>query len=99
MGAEGADYIGGVLVLGVYGKVHGAHVVGGDFACQAVEGGGDLRPALEAFFADEGDGFVGGKVVEVVGEWGEVEGRYRTVGGVAGDDVDLVGGEGAVEET
>ena len=29
--AEVADYIGGVAVLGVYGEVHGSHVVGGDF--------------------------------------------------------------------
>ena len=34
-GAEGADYFGGVAVLGVYGEVHGSHVVGGDFVGQA----------------------------------------------------------------
>ena len=36
VGAKVADYFGGVVVLGVYGQVHGAHVVGGYFAGQAV---------------------------------------------------------------
>ncbi len=85
-------------MLGVYGQVHGAHVVGGDFAGEAVEGYGDRWPALERVFADQGDRFVGGEVVAVVVEGYEIQGLDGAVGGVAGYDVYLLGGESAVEE-
>ena len=58
----------------------------------------NLRVAGDGVFADEGDGVVGREVVAVVGEDGEAEGADGAVGGVAGDDVDLVVGEGAVEQ-
>ena len=97
-GAKLADYFGYVLMLGVYGQVHGSHVVSGDFAGEAVEGHGDLGPAAEGVFADQGDGFVGWEVVAVVLKGQEVEFVYGSVGGVAGYDVYLVSGQGAVEE-
>jgi hypothetical protein len=62
----GFSVVGGVAMLAVDGFVHGAHVVGGDFAGERVESELDLRPALERFFADQRDGLVGREVVLVV---------------------------------
>ncbi len=57
-----------------------------------------LGVAGEGVLADEWDGLVGREVVLVVGEDAEAERADGAVGGVAGDDVDLAAGQGAVEQ-
>src|SRR6266436_5523611 len=88
--AEGADDGGGVLMLGVDGVVEAADVGGGEFAGEIGEGGAKLGELREGGLADDGDGVVGREVVAVVGEGDQAEGVDEAVGGVAGDDVDLM---------
>jgi hypothetical protein len=44
-------YFDGVAVLAVYCFVHGAHVFGGDFVCEGVEGNLHLRPTFKGLGA------------------------------------------------
>lgn len=55
----------------VDGFVHAAHIVCGDFVCERVECCLYLRPSLQGFFADKGNGFIRRKVVLVVAKHGE----------------------------
>jgi len=48
--------------------------------------------------ADDGDGVIGREIVEIVFEGNEVERVDEAVGGIAGDDVDLMIDEGSIEE-
>jgi hypothetical protein len=89
-GTEGADDDGDVLVLGVDGVVEATHVGGGEFASEIGESGSELRELCEGGLPDDGDGVVGREVVAVVSEGDEAEGIDEAVGGVAGDDVDLM---------
>ena len=88
--AEGADDGGGVLMLRVDGEVEAADVGGGEFAGEIGEGGAELGESSEGGLADDGDGVIGREVVAVVSEGDEAEGIDEAVGGVAGDDVDLM---------
>src|SRR5258708_29190792 len=97
--AEGADDGGGVLMLRVDGVVEAADVSGGEFAGEIGEGGAKLGESGEGGLADDGDGVVGREIVAVVFEGDEAEGIDEAVGGVAGDDVDLMINEGAVDES
>ena len=73
-GAEGADYGGGVVLVGVDFGVHVAHVGGGDFSGEVGrEGcGAEWGKFGEGVAADDGDGVVRGKIVAIVGESYEV---------------------------
>jgi hypothetical protein len=97
-GAEGADDDGDVLLLGVDGVVEATHVGGGEFASEIGESGSELRELREGGLPDDGDGVVGREVVAVVFEGDEAEGIDEAVGGVAGDDVDLMIDEGAIDQ-
>ena len=96
--AELSDDFGGVAVLAVDGLVHAAHVGGGDAASQGVEGELDFWRAAQRFLADEGDGLVRREVMAVVLQNRKIKLLNGTVGGVAGDHVDLIGPDGAVEQ-
>jgi hypothetical protein len=85
-------------MLAVDGVVHGLHLFGGDLTCELIGCGLDLGTAGERIFAHQRDGLIGREVVEIVGEDGEAEGADGAVRRVAGDDIDLVVGEGAVEQ-
>jgi len=78
--AEIADHLGGVAVLAVDRLVHRAHVVGGDFSGEGIEGGPDLRPALEGFVAHQRDGLVGREIVLVVFKRRKPEGLNGSIG-------------------
>jgi hypothetical protein len=84
--------------LTVDGVVHGLDLFGADLAGQSIHCDLDFGMALERVFADQRDGLVGRKEVEVVRQHHEAERADGAVGGVAGDDVDLAVGEGAIEQ-
>ena len=96
--AESAHDGGGVLVLGVHGVVEAANVLGGEFAGKIGERGAKLGKLLESGLPDNGDGVVGREVVKVIDEGDEAEGVDKAVGGIAGDDVNLMIEEGAIDE-
>jgi len=96
--AEGADDRGDVLMQGVDGVVETAHICGSELTGEIGEYGTELGESRESGLADDGDGVVGREVVSVVFEGDEAEGVDETVGGVAGDDVDLMIDEGAVDQ-
>lgn len=73
-------------------------VGGGEFAGEIGEGGAKLGKLRESGLTDDGDGVVRREIVEVVFEGDEAEGIDEAVGGVAGDDVDLMGNESAVDQ-
>ena len=87
---EGAHDGGDVLVLGVDGIVKTTHVRGGEFASEIGEGGAELRELREGRLADDGNSVVRREIVAVVFEGDEAEGINEAVGGVAGDDVNLM---------
>ncbi len=97
-GTEGADDGDDVLMLGVHGVVEATHVGGGEFASEVGEGGSELRELREGGLPDDGDSVVGREVVAVVFEGNEAEGVDEAVGGVAGDDVDLMIDKGAIDQ-
>jgi hypothetical protein len=97
-GTEGTHDSGDVLVLGIDGEVEAAHVDGGEFAGEIGEGGAELRKLLEGGLANDGDGVVGREIVAVIFECEKAEGVDKAVGGVSGDDVDLMINESAVDE-
>src|SRR6266700_3113334 len=88
----------GILVQSIDRVIQVAHVGGREFAGEISEGGAKLREAGESGLANDGDGVVGRKVVTVVGEGDKAEGVDEGVRGIAGDNVDLVIEEGAVDE-
>ncbi len=73
-----------------------AHLCGREHVAEALENGAQSGRALERVAADEDDGFVGRKVLAVVCELEEIEGGDESVGRIAGDDVHMAFGEGAV---
>jgi len=75
-----------------------AHFGGGEFASEIGEGLAELRESFQRGTADDGDGVVGREVVAVVFEGDEVERVDEAAGGIAGDDVDLMIEQGAIEE-
>ena len=85
-------------MVSVDGFVHRAHVFGGDFPSECIEGGLDLRPALERLVAHQRNRLVGREIVAIVVEDGEPERLDGAVGGVGGDHVHLVRVERAVEQ-
>jgi hypothetical protein len=97
-GAEGADYGGGVVLVGVDFGVHVAHIGGGDFSGEVGEGRAEGRKFGQRVVADDWDGVVGREIVAVVGEADEMERVDEAVGGIAGDDVDFFVDEGAIDE-
>ena len=97
-GTEGADYGGGVVLVGVDFGVHVAHVGGRDFSGEVGEGRAEGREFGEGIVADDGDGVVWREIVAVVGEADEVKRIDEAVGGIAGDDVDFFIDEGAIDE-
>jgi hypothetical protein len=97
-GAEGADYGGGVVLVGVDFGVHVAHVGSGDFSGEVGEGCAKCGEFCERVAADDGDGVVGREIVAIVGEADEMERVDEAVGGIAGDDVDFLVDERAVNE-
>src|SRR6266567_1983138 len=68
------------------------------FMVGLLEGGAKLREAGESGLANDGDGVVGRKVVAVVGEGDKAEGVDEAVRGIAGDNINLMIEEGAVDE-
>jgi hypothetical protein len=96
--AELPDDGGGVLMLGVDGVVEAADVGGGEFAGEIGERGAELGESRERGLADDGDGVVGRKVVAVVFEGDESKRVDEAVRRIAGDDVDLMIDESAVDE-
>jgi len=97
-GTEGADYSGGVVLVGVNFGVHVAHVGDGDFSGKVGEGCAKRRKFRERVFANDRYGVVGREIVTIVGEADEMERIDEAVGGIAGDDVDLFVDERAVDE-
>src|SRR3984957_5235213 len=97
-GAEGADYGGGVALVGVDFGVHVAHVGGGDFSGEVGEGCAEGRKFGERVAADDWYGVVGREIVAIVGEADEVERVDEAVGGISGDDVDFFIDERAIDE-
>jgi len=89
---------GSVLVEGVDGIVQAAHVGGGKFSREIGKSRAELGKSSESGLANDGDGVVGRKIVEVVNERDKAERVNEAVGGVASDYVHLVVEEGAVEE-
>jgi len=85
-------------VLGIDGVIKAAHVCGGELASEIRKGGAELREFLESGAANDGNGVVGREIVAVVFEGDEAEGVDEAVGGIAGNDVDLMIDEGAVDE-
>src|SRR5437867_1307796 len=71
---------------------------GRGFAGEIRGGGAERGEAGESGLANDGDGVVGRKVVAVVGEGDKAEGVDEAIGGIAGDNVDLMIEEGAVDE-
>jgi hypothetical protein len=85
-------------VLRVDGEIEAAHVRDGEFAREIGKGGAELREPFERGAANDGDGVVGRKIVAVVFECNETERVNEAVGGIAGDDVNLVTDKDAVDE-
>jgi len=85
-------------LIGVDLSVEAAHIGGGEFVVEIGEGGAELGEFFEGVMADDGDGVVGREIVAIVFEGDEMEGVDQAVGGIAGDDVDLMIDEGAVKE-
>src|SRR5579859_796009 len=75
-----------------------AHFGGGDFAGEIGEGGAELREFLERVAANDGDGVVGREIVEIVFEGDKVKRVDEAVSRIAGDDIDLMIEESAIEE-
>jgi hypothetical protein len=96
--AKGADDGGGILVLGVDGVIEEAHVRSGEFASEIRKGGAELGESFKSGATNDGDGVVGREIMTVVFEGDEAERVDEAVGGIAGDDVDLMIDEGAVDE-
>src|SRR6266581_709975 len=88
----------GILVQSINRVIQVAHVGGREFASEISEGGTELGEAGESGLTNDRDGVVGRKVVAVVGEGDKAEGVNEAVRGIAGDNVDLVIEEGAVDE-
>ena len=85
-------------MLRIDGVVEAAHVRGGELAGEIGKGGAELRESFQRGAANDGDGVVWREIVAVVFEGDEAERVNEAVGGIAGDDVDLVTHEGAVDE-
>jgi hypothetical protein len=64
--AEGADYGGGIALVGVDFGVEVAHFLGGDFVGEGGQGGAELGRFCEGGAADNGDGSIGREVMFVV---------------------------------
>src|SRR5437899_9868310 len=88
----------GILMQSIDRVIQVAHVGGREFAGEISEGGAERGEAGESGLANDGDGVVGRKVVAVVGEGDKAEGVDEAIGGIAGDNVDLMIEEGAVDE-
>src|SRR4029077_779463 len=88
--AESVHNGGGVLGLGIDGVVETTHVGSGKFASQVGEGGAKLWESSERGLADDGDGVIGREVVAVVFQGEETEGVDEAIGGIAGDDINLM---------
>ena len=86
------------MMEGVERIIQAAHVGGGNFPGEIGEGGAKLRKPRESGLPNDGDGIVGRKIVEVVGERNETQRINEAVGGVAGDDVHLMVEEGAINK-
>jgi hypothetical protein len=86
------------LVESVDGVIEAADVGSGKFAGEIRERRAELRETGERGLADDGDGVVGREVVAVIGKGDEAEGVDEAVGGIAGDDVDLMIEKGAIEK-
>ena len=85
-------------MIGVDLSVEVAHICGGEFVVEIGEGGAELGEFFEGVVANDGDGVVRREIVAIVFEGDEMERVNQAVGGIAGDDVDLVIDEGAIEE-
>jgi hypothetical protein len=96
--AKGADYASGIALVGVHFGIEVAHFVGGDLAGEIGERRAKLRKLVEGIVAHDGDRVVRRKIVKVVIERNEVQRVDEAVGGVAGDDVNLMVDKRAIEE-
>ena len=97
-GPEGADYRRDVPLIGVDLGVEVAHIGGGEFAREIGKSGAELGKFFQRGVANYGDGVVGREIVFVVLESDEVKRVDQAVGGITGDDVDLMIEESAVKE-
>ena len=89
---------GSVKVPRVDGVVEAAHVGGGEFAGEIGKGGAELGESFESGGANDGNSVIRRKVMAVVFESDQAERINQAVGGIAGDDVDLMINEGAVDQ-
>jgi len=85
-------------LIGVDFGVEMAHFGGREFSGEIGEGGAELRKFLERVAANDGNSVVRREVVEIVFESDEVKRVDEAVGGIAGDDIDLMIDESAIEE-
>lgn len=85
-------------MLGVHERVEMAHVLGADFPGEISKGSPKLWKSFESGMANDGDGVIGREIVEVVVERNELQRVNETVRGIAGDYVDLMIDERAIEE-
>ena len=85
-------------MIGVDLSVEAAHVGGGEFVVEIGEGGAEFGKFFERVVANDRDGVVRREIVAIVFEGDEMQGVDQAVGGVAGDDVDLMINEGAIEK-
>ncbi len=92
------DDRGDIALIGVDLSIEAAHIGGGEFVVEISESGAEFGKFFEGVVADDGDGVVRREIVAIIFEGDEMEGVDQAVRGIAGDDVDLMIDEGAVEE-
>ncbi|MGC1489960.1 MAG: hypothetical protein WA798_01225, partial [Candidatus Acidiferrum sp.] len=96
--AEGTDDGGDIALIGIDFGVEAAHVGGGDFSAKIGERGTKLRKFFESGIANDGNGIVRREIMTVVLERNEMERIDETVGGAAGDDINLMIEESAIKK-
>jgi hypothetical protein len=95
---ERTDDGGRVALVGVDFGIEVPHFFGGDFVGEIGERSAKLREFYQGVAADDRDGVVGREIMIVVDERNKVEGVDESVGGIAGDDVNFLVDEGAIDQ-
>lgn len=85
-------------MLRVHGVIEAANVGSGEFSGEIGERGPELRKFGERGLANDGDSVIRRKIMEIVLKSDKTERIDLAVGGIAGDDIDLMIEKRAVDE-
>src|ERR1700751_3196182 len=87
-----------IALVGIHFGVEMAHFVGGDFPAKAGERGTKLRKSRQGLSPHDGYGIIGRKIMAIIFKDGEMQRIDQSIGGIAGDHVDLLIDKGAIDQ-